>query len=134
MDSERSFDPKVITFIMESFFNIIIFRILSYTSSVNGQIEKFHSTLSEVMRCLKEERWKDYRNFWIRLSTNTITLFIPQLEENLSKPFSDANFTRIPSNENVIEPKWLMISKRNNYPIWITTIAIRANQRLTNRR
>lgn len=41
--------------------NIEVFKVPPYKSSVNGQIERLHSTLSEIMRCLKREG-KD-RNF-----------------------------------------------------------------------
>lgn len=40
---------------LENQYNIKIFKIPPYSSSVNGQIERFHSTLSELMRCLKTE-------------------------------------------------------------------------------
>ena len=40
---------------------INIFTTPSYRSEPNGQIERFHSTLAEIMRCLKEEG--TYRDF-----------------------------------------------------------------------
>lgn len=55
MDNEKSFNSKAIIFMMENQFNIKVFRIPPYASTVNGQIERFHSTLSEIMRCLKSE-------------------------------------------------------------------------------
>ena len=41
---------------LENQYCIKLFKIPPYSSSVNGQIERFHSTLSEVMRCLKAEK------------------------------------------------------------------------------
>lgn len=35
---------------------IQIFKAPPYKSSVNGQIERFHSTLAEIMRCLKTKQ------------------------------------------------------------------------------
>lgn len=40
---------------LENQYNIKIFKIPPYASTVNGQIERFHSTLTEIMRCLKTE-------------------------------------------------------------------------------
>lgn len=40
---------------LENQYNVKVFKIPPYSSSVNGQIERFHSTLSEIMRCLKAE-------------------------------------------------------------------------------
>lgn len=53
MDNEKSFNSKAIIFMLENQFNVKVFRIPPYASTVNGQIERFHSTLSEIMRCLK---------------------------------------------------------------------------------
>jgi len=41
---------------MKDQLNITIFRAPPYKSSVNGQIERFHSTLSEIMRCIKTKQ------------------------------------------------------------------------------
>lgn len=53
MDNEKSFNSATITFIMKDQLCIEIFKAPPYKSSVNGQIERFHSTLAEIMRCLK---------------------------------------------------------------------------------
>lgn len=55
IDNEKSFNSNSIIFMLENQYNIKIFKIPPYSSSVNGQIERFHSTLSELMRCLKTE-------------------------------------------------------------------------------
>lgn len=55
MDNEKSFNSNAIIFMLENLFNVKVFRIPPYASTVNGQIERFHSTLSEIMRCIKSE-------------------------------------------------------------------------------
>lgn len=40
---------------LENQYGIEIFKTPPYKSSVNGQIERFHSTLSELLRCTKAE-------------------------------------------------------------------------------
>lgn len=57
MDNEKSLNSMAITFMLENQYNVKIFKIPPYASSVNGQIERFHSTLTEVMRCLKAENF-----------------------------------------------------------------------------
>ena len=54
-DNEKTFSSQPIKFMLENEFNIKIFTAPPYKSEVNGQIERFHSTLSEIMRCLKHE-------------------------------------------------------------------------------
>jgi len=51
MDNEKSFNSATINFMMKDQLNIQIFKAPSYKSSVNGKFERFHSTLSEIMRC-----------------------------------------------------------------------------------
>lgn len=41
--------------------NIDIFPAPPLKSTVNGQVERFHSTLSEIMRCIKKDG--THRNF-----------------------------------------------------------------------
>lgn len=40
---------------MEDELRIKVFKTPPYKSEINGQIERFHSTLSEIMRCLKTD-------------------------------------------------------------------------------
>lgn len=54
-DNEKSFNSNAIIFMLENQYNVKVFKIPPYSSSVNGQIERFHSTLSEIMRCLTAE-------------------------------------------------------------------------------
>lgn len=55
VDNEKSLNSSSINFMVEDQLGIQIFRSPPYKSSVNGQIERFHSTLSEIMRCLKSD-------------------------------------------------------------------------------
>lgn len=55
IDNERSLNSASIVFMMEDQLKINIFRTPSYRSEANGQVERFHSTLSEIMRCLKTD-------------------------------------------------------------------------------
>lgn len=60
MDNEKAFNSQSIKFMLEQL-QIEVYTAPPYKSTVNGQIERFHSTLSEIMRCLKKEGTE--RNF-----------------------------------------------------------------------
>jgi Reverse transcriptase (RNA-dependent DNA polymerase)/RNase H-like domain found in reverse transcriptase/Integrase zinc binding domain len=55
IDNEKSLNSNSVKFMMESELKIKVFTTPPYKSEVNGQVERFHSTLSEIMRCLKAE-------------------------------------------------------------------------------
>ncbi|HBS53334.1 MAG TPA: hypothetical protein DD806_04965 [Flavobacterium sp.] len=55
IDNEKSLNSASLKFLMEDELKIKVFTVPPYKSEVNGQIERFHSTLSEIMRCLKAE-------------------------------------------------------------------------------
>lgn len=55
IDNEKSLNSSSIVFMLENQYSIEIFKTPPYTSSVNGQVERFHSTLTEIMRCTKAE-------------------------------------------------------------------------------
>ncbi len=61
MDNEKSFNSESIKFMIENEIGIKIFSTAPYTSCSNGQIERFHSTLRKIMRCLQTE--KIHRSF-----------------------------------------------------------------------
>lgn len=61
IDNEKTLNSASIVFMIRDQLGIEIFKSPPYKSSVNGQIERFHSTLSEIMRCLKKQ--KGYKNF-----------------------------------------------------------------------
>uniref|UniRef100_W8ABC9 RNA-directed DNA polymerase n=1 Tax=Ceratitis capitata TaxID=7213 RepID=W8ABC9_CERCA len=56
IDNEKSLNSASITFILKNQFGINIFTTPPYSSTVNGQIERLHSTLAEIMRCLKPDK------------------------------------------------------------------------------
>lgn len=61
IDNEKALNSASITFMIQDQLNIEIFKTPPYKSTVNGQVERFHSTLAEIMRCLKTE--KIHRNY-----------------------------------------------------------------------
>jgi len=56
MDIEKSFNSATTAFMMKDQLGIQIFKASPYKSSVNGQIERFHSILAEIKRCLKTKQ------------------------------------------------------------------------------
>lgn len=68
-DNEKSFNSNVITFMLENKFGIKIFKAPPYSSTSNGQIERFHSTFSEILRCVQAERTHDTFEELIDLAT-----------------------------------------------------------------
>lgn len=55
-DNEKTFNSSSICFMLKDQLGIEIFKTPPYSSFVNGQVERFHSTISEIMRCLKADR------------------------------------------------------------------------------
>lgn len=55
-DNEKTFSSASICFMLQDQLGIEIYKTPPYTSAVNGQVERFHSTLSEIMRCLRTDR------------------------------------------------------------------------------
>lgn len=56
IDNEKSLNSATILFMMRDELNIEVFTTPPYRSEANGQVERFHSTLAELLRCLKDER------------------------------------------------------------------------------
>ena len=59
MDNEKSFNSSTIVFMTRNKLGIETFTFPPYSNSVNGQIERFHSTLFEIMRCTKIENLRN---------------------------------------------------------------------------
>jgi len=55
-DNERSLNSETINSILLNNFNINIANSTPLHSTSNGQVERFHSTLAEIARCLKIEK------------------------------------------------------------------------------
>lgn len=51
VDNGKSLNSATITFMMKDQLGINVFKVPPYKSSVHGQVERFHSTLSKIMRC-----------------------------------------------------------------------------------
>jgi len=54
MDNEKSLNS--IKFMLTDQLKMEIFTVLSYKSTVNGQIERFDPTLSEIMHVIKKDK------------------------------------------------------------------------------
>lgn len=55
IDNEKALNSASIISMMRDNLKIEVFTTPPFKSEVNGQVERFHSTLSEIMRCLKAE-------------------------------------------------------------------------------
>jgi len=69
-DNERSFNSETIKSILLNHFNITIANAPPLHSTSNGQVERFHSTLAEIARCLKLEGNLNDTTELILLATN----------------------------------------------------------------
>lgn len=54
-DGKPSLNSASILFIVQDRLSIEVYKTPSYKSEVNGQIEDFHRTLAEIMRCMKKD-------------------------------------------------------------------------------
>jgi len=55
-DNEAAFNSETITSLLKNSYHIDIVNAAPLHSSSNGQVERFHSTLSEIARCLKLDK------------------------------------------------------------------------------
>lgn len=53
-DNEGAFTSNIIRSMLQNEFNISLFTVPALHSQSNGQVERFHSTLSEIARCTKD--------------------------------------------------------------------------------
>lgn len=68
IDNEKSLGSSPILHMLQNQYNIEIFKAPPYTSTVNGQVERWHSTLSEIIRCVKAEKIHDSFDELLNLS------------------------------------------------------------------
>lgn len=107
IDNEKSLNSASITSMMEDGLRIQIFRAPPYKSEVNGQIERFHSTLTEIMRCLKADRVE--RTFQ-ELLERAVNEYNHTVHSSIKKKPVEAFYGRTP-NAN---PEELEEARRNN--------------------
>ena len=55
MDNERALNSAAIKFLLQEQLQAEVYVTQPYNFSSNGQVERFHSTLTEIMRCLKAD-------------------------------------------------------------------------------
>lgn len=55
-DNEKTLKSAAIKFLLQEQLQAKVYTTPLYTSTSNGQVERFHSTLTEIMRCLKQEK------------------------------------------------------------------------------
>lgn len=110
MDNEKSFNSVAVIFMLENQYNIKVFKIPPYSSSVNGQIERFHSTLAEIMRCLKTQN--SHRTF-SELLHRAIYEYNNSIHTTIRRKPIEAFFLgRVTTNPQDIEDLKLEIIKR----------------------
>ena len=108
IDNEKSLNSISITSMLEDDLHITIFKTPPYRSEVNGQVERFHSTLSEIMRCLKaEEPLRTFKglleravneyNFTIHSTTGKkpVELFFGRIPDVTPEQFEQARLSNI---------------------------------------
>lgn len=55
LDNEKALNSQTINFMLDDQLGIKVYKTPPHHSTSNGQVERFHSTLTEIMRCLKSE-------------------------------------------------------------------------------
>lgn len=55
-DNEKAFTSESITSLLRDHFGITMYNTPPFHSVTNGQVERFHNTLSEIARCIKLEK------------------------------------------------------------------------------
>lgn len=109
IDNEKSLNSSVITFMLEDQLGIKIYRTPPYTSTVNGQVERFHSTLTEIMRCLNAE--KIYNSFE-DLLRNSLNKYNHSIHSTINKKPIEAFFGRTCTDPSQQKKDRLLISER----------------------
>lgn len=110
IDNEKSFNSNAVIFMLENQYNVKVFKIPPYSSSVNGQIERFHSTLTEIMRCLKAE---NIHNTFSELLHRSIYEYNNSVHSTVQRKPVEAFFgRRISTDPKVIKKEKENISQR----------------------
>lgn len=67
-DNEKSLNSNTIKALLQDHFNVSIYTTPPHHSTTNGQVERFHSTLTEIGRCIKLTQGLNDTNDLILLS------------------------------------------------------------------
>lgn len=92
MDNEKAFNSASVLFMLEDQIGIQVYKTPPYKSSVNGQVERFHSTLAEIMRCTKADGIK--RSFTALLD-RSVNEYNNSIHSNTNKKPVEVFFGRI---------------------------------------
>lgn len=82
IDNEKSLNSASVTFMLENQLGIKIYKTPPYTSSINGQVERFHSTLTEIMRCTNAE---NVHNSFEDLLTNCLNKYNNSVHSTINR-------------------------------------------------
>lgn len=107
IDNEKSLSSSSITHMLENLFKITIFKVPPYTSSANGQVERFHSTLSELLRCMKT---KKIHNSFSELLDMTVYEYNGSVHSTIKRKPIDVFFGK----ESLNNPELLESERKKN--------------------
>lgn len=137
-DNEGSFNSFSIRQLLDSF-NIEIANSPPQHSTSNGQVERFHSTLAEIARCLKEERSISDTTELILLATieyNNTIHSVTRLKPVDAVRVSDMSRDQIKSRLITAQDKQLALFNRNrcnrSYNVG-DIVFVKSNRRLGNK-
>lgn len=91
LDNEKSLNSVTINFLLKDQFSIQTYTTPPYASTVNGQVERLHSTLSEMMRCLKSDK---LHNSFHDLLTKTLYEYNRSIHSSTGKKPIDIFFNK----------------------------------------
>lgn len=94
IDNEKSLNSNSIVSMMEDGLKIQIYRTPPYKSEVNGQVERFHSTLIEIMRCLKSD---NVERTFDELLERSVNEYNHSIHSSTGKKPVELYFGRIPN-------------------------------------
>lgn len=137
-DNEKSFQSNTIKNILRDFFGIEQFFVPPLHSKSNGQVERFHSTLLEIARCVKAQHDVTDTSDLILLSTHryndTIHSVTRKKPIDVLQFFATENLTSIRERIVTAQAK-IAVNPDNSYRQFNTgdIVFVRRNRRLGNK-